>query len=201
MATRAERSLSSTTYVGEKRRWNFERFVSMQKKQHTILANLEADGLDNGINGLTKVRLLNEGIKTKELDVPKSQIMASATLCQDFDACVSLYKDFIELNAPSNPTFNISETRTFPKKKYNGKKPTQRQHKRGYDNDIEEEEVEDRYFDSKEYTELSDGQKLALRRKRDARGSGPNKKKSKHSHDKKIASMTSKMKTMSRNIS
>jgi hypothetical protein len=197
MATRAERTLSSTTYVGEKRRWNFERFVSVHKQQHTILANLEADGHHNGINGLTQVRLLNEGIKTKELDVPKSQIMASATLRQDFDACVSLYKDFIELNAPSNPTFNISETKTFTKKKYNGNR-TPRQ---GRDDDVEEEEVEDRYYDSKEYDKLRPGQKLALRRKRDARGGGPPAKRPKHGHDKKIASMKTKMDTMSRKIS
>eukprot|EP00978_Attheya_sp_CCMP212_P033949 scaffold139870_cov31-Attheya_sp.AAC.1 len=121
--------------------WNFEKFVSVHKKQHTILANLEADGTHNGINGLTQVRLLNQGIKTKELDVPKSQIMASATLRQDFDECVSLYKDFIELNnAPMNPTFNISETKPFVKKKPNHTKYPQRQHKRGHDDDGDEEE-------------------------------------------------------------
>eukprot|EP00978_Attheya_sp_CCMP212_P018789 scaffold51883_cov58-Attheya_sp.AAC.1 len=104
MATRAERTLDTTSYVGEKRRWNFEKFVSAHKnKQHPILANLQADGMHNGINGVTKVRLLNQGIKTKELDVPKSQIMASAVLRQDFDACTSLYKDFIEANATINP--------------------------------------------------------------------------------------------------
>eukprot|EP00978_Attheya_sp_CCMP212_P004010 scaffold8551_cov59-Attheya_sp.AAC.5 len=159
MATRAKRTLDSTTYVGEKRRWNFEKFVSVHKKQHTILANLEADGTHNGINGLTQVRLLNQGIKTKELDVPKSQIMASATLRQDFDACVSLYKDFIELNAPTNSTFNISETKTFVKKKPNNTKYPQRQHKRGHDDDGDDKEVEDQYYDSKEYSELTLGQK------------------------------------------
>eukprot|EP00978_Attheya_sp_CCMP212_P004880 scaffold10702_cov33-Attheya_sp.AAC.2 len=55
MATRAEWALDNTSYVGEKRRWHFEKFVrSAHKKQHTILANLQADGMHNGINGLTK---------------------------------------------------------------------------------------------------------------------------------------------------
>ena len=36
------------------------------------------------------------GIKTKVLDPVKTQIMASAALRNDFDACVNLYKDFIE---------------------------------------------------------------------------------------------------------
>eukprot|EP00978_Attheya_sp_CCMP212_P039980 scaffold213365_cov45-Attheya_sp.AAC.3 len=169
MTTRAERTLDSTTYIGEKRRWNFEKFGSVHrlKKQHTILANLEADGTRNGINGLTQVRLLNQGIKTKELDVPKSQIMASATLHQDFDACVSLYKDFIELNALTNPTFNISETKTFVKKKPNNNKYPQCQHKHGYDDDGDDEEVEDQYYDSKEYSELTPGQKRSLKKKQD----------------------------------
>eukprot|EP00978_Attheya_sp_CCMP212_P029565 scaffold105351_cov55-Attheya_sp.AAC.7 len=38
------------------------------------------------------------------------------------DACVSPYKDFLALNAPTNPTFNISETKTFVKKKPNNTK-------------------------------------------------------------------------------
>ena len=36
------------------------------------------------------------GIKTKLLDPVKTQIMANATLRNDFDVCVNLYKDFIE---------------------------------------------------------------------------------------------------------
>ena len=36
------------------------------------------------------------GIKTKVMDHVKTQIMVSATLRNDFDACVNLYKDFIE---------------------------------------------------------------------------------------------------------
>ena len=36
------------------------------------------------------------GINTKVMDTVKTQIMASATLRNDFDACVNLYKGFIE---------------------------------------------------------------------------------------------------------
>ena len=36
------------------------------------------------------------GIKTKVLDPVKTQIMASAMLRNLFDACVNIYKDFIE---------------------------------------------------------------------------------------------------------
>jgi hypothetical protein len=34
MATEAERSLDTTNYTGEKRRWNFEKCVRLQKEQH-----------------------------------------------------------------------------------------------------------------------------------------------------------------------
>eukprot|EP00978_Attheya_sp_CCMP212_P002399 scaffold4895_cov59-Attheya_sp.AAC.2 len=121
--------------------------------------------MHNGINGLTKVRLLNQGIKTKALDVPKSQIMASAALRQDFDACISLYKDCIEANTTINPTFNISEAQTTYKgKQKDGKYANKRGPKcRNDDDDPEEEDVEDRYYSSKEYDTLTKGQKFSLK--------------------------------------
>jgi hypothetical protein len=192
MATRAERTLENTSYVGEKRRWNFEKFVGMLKKQHTILDNLQADGMHNGINGLSKVRLLNQGIKTKELDVPKSQIMASAELRQDFDACISLYKDFIEAHATINPTFNVSETKTTgTRKAKDGKYPPRRGGpKRGSDyDDHDDEDVEDRYYSSKEYDKLTKNQKFLLKKKRDGRGGGPSKRSKTGGQDKRLASM------------
>ena len=33
----AEQKLNSTTYKGEGRRWDFERFVTIHQEQHTIL--------------------------------------------------------------------------------------------------------------------------------------------------------------------
>ena len=51
-----------------------------------------------------------DGIKTKELDSVKTQILASALLRNDFDSCVNLYKDFIsQMKSTSNqPELNIS---------------------------------------------------------------------------------------------
>jgi hypothetical protein len=48
-----------------------------------------------GIDQRSKVRHLIRGIKTKTLDTVKSQILSSATLWNDFDACVNLYQDYI----------------------------------------------------------------------------------------------------------
>ena len=48
------------------------------------------------INEHSKIRYLNDGIKNMKLDSVKSTILASATYCQHFDECVTLYKDFIK---------------------------------------------------------------------------------------------------------
>ena len=61
----------------------------MHKEQHSILIELMDQGYDR-IDDQSKVRLLNQGIKTKELDVPKTQILSTAVLCYDFDGAVSL---------------------------------------------------------------------------------------------------------------
>ena len=67
----------------------------MHVDQHAILTGLVEHGY-SGIDERSKLRHLMAGIKTKVLDPVKTQIMASATLRNDFDACVNLYKDFIE---------------------------------------------------------------------------------------------------------
>jgi hypothetical protein len=202
MASRAERTLETTSYAGEKRRWNFEKFVSMHKKQHTVLENLTEQGY-SGIDDRSKVRHLLAGIKTKELDAVKSQILSSAELRSDFDGCVSLYKTFIEQAAPNNPTFNISDTRTEKvggSNKWNrsnqGKKHN---NKRGRDDDDEDMEVEDRYYNSREYKKLKPPQREALRKlreKREAAGSGKPR-----GDSKKFAALSSKVADMDRNIS
>ena len=94
MSSRAEAKLKDTSYSGEKRWWNSENYVKTHVDQHAILTGLVKNGY-YGIGDRSKVRHLMYGIKTKVLDPVKTQIMASATLRNDFDACVNLYKDFI----------------------------------------------------------------------------------------------------------
>ena len=62
--------------------------------QHAILTGFVEHGY-SGIDDWSKVRHLMAFIKTKVLDPVKTRIMASATLRNDFDASVNLYKDFI----------------------------------------------------------------------------------------------------------
>ena len=95
MLSRVEAKLKDTSYSGEKRRWNFEKYVKRHVNQHTILTGL-VNHVYSGIDDRSKVRHLMAGIKTKVLDPVKTQIMASSTLRNYFDACVNIYKDFIE---------------------------------------------------------------------------------------------------------
>jgi hypothetical protein len=210
MASKAERILETTSYSGEKRRWNFEKYVSMHKEQHSILTELMDQGYA-GIDDRSKVRLLNQGIKTKELDVPKTQILSSAVLRSDFDGAVSLYKTFIEQMAPSNPTFQINETRTTynrndtnkwnrVKKSSDKKRSRDRDDDGGIDND-----VEDRYYSSQEYSAMPKSKRRGLKAKRAKRdGNGANsggKTQNATQSNAKMAALTSKLESMDRNIS
>ena len=51
---------------------------------------------------MSKVRHLMDSIKTKTLDAAKAQIMANADLRTYFNACVTLFKDFIAQERSAN---------------------------------------------------------------------------------------------------
>jgi hypothetical protein len=79
----------------------FEKLVLMHLKAHIILEGLVEHGYV-GIDERSKVRHLMESIKTKSLDAVKAQIMANAELRTDFNACVTLFKDFISQERSAN---------------------------------------------------------------------------------------------------
>ena len=71
-----------------------------------------------GINDGSKVRDSNTGIKTNALDSFKTRIMLDTTLRTGFEACVTLYKDFIrQSTALQNPTIGISARSVSKKRK------------------------------------------------------------------------------------
>ena len=53
MAAQAEQKLMNTTYCGETRRWNFERYITVHQEQHTILEGLMQHG-HTGIDECSK---------------------------------------------------------------------------------------------------------------------------------------------------
>jgi hypothetical protein len=101
MANEAEKTLSSSRYHAEGRTFNFEKLVLMHLKAHIILEGLVEYGYI-GIDERSKVRHLMDSIKTKALDAAKAQIMANADLRTDFNACVTLFKDFIAQERSAN---------------------------------------------------------------------------------------------------
>jgi len=114
MASKAENQLAKATYSGEKRRWNFERFVRAHIDAHSILEGLRAQQGHVGIDERSKVRLLLAGIKTRELDTVKARILSDTELRNDFAACVNLFQDFIgqRSSMAGGPEVNISAIKT-----------------------------------------------------------------------------------------
>ena len=181
MASTAERKLTSTVYSGEKKRWNFEKYVKVHMDQHQIIEGLVEHG-HAGIDSRSKTRWLLDGIKCEGLDVIKTQILANPTLRSDFTACVTLYKDFIgQKNAAENATLNVSVVgQEDPARGNLGKKRGAGGHQHGSSKAKGETTgIQDRYYSGLEYQKLSKAEKGELGQIREARGSfgtGKNKK-------------------------
>ena len=164
MSSRAENTLSTTTYNGEKRRWTFEKYVTVHKEQHTILIGLTEYGYA-GIDERTKVRKLLEGIKVEKLDVVKSQILSSPHLRTDFDACVDLFNQFIAQQQSFTRDVHLASMSTH--------QPTNVE-------SAPDMSVDDRYYNKEEYKKLTAAQKHGLKIKRSKRGHKPSPKKKQH---------------------
>jgi hypothetical protein len=193
MANVAESKLALAKYYGEKRRYNFESYISTLNEQFQILNNLRRYGYA-GIDEASKVRRLNSGIKTDKLDAPKAQIMSSRALQDSFDDSVGLYQDFIAQSRPQgdNTEFNVSYLeggggdggqarggRGRGGGRYNGRGGGRGGrggrggggrgggHKRKHAGNGGD--VQDRHYSPKEYAELSSDQKSQLKTLRTAR--------------------------------
>jgi hypothetical protein len=94
LATAVEDRLQSTRYSGDKRNFDFEKYVRTHTEQHFVLNGLMEHGY-SGIDEISKVRLLLAGITTSNFDVVKSHVLASPALKLSFEKSVELYKDFI----------------------------------------------------------------------------------------------------------
>ena len=169
MSSRKEAKLKDTSYSGEKRRWNFENYIKTHVDQHAILTGL-VERRYSGINDWSKVRHLMSVIKTKVLDPVKTQIMASAALRNDFDACVNLYKDFIEQSDNLGVRdSNISSVQS-DRNGATGKSGSAGGSGTNYDKIVSDNSVPDCYYNGEEYQSLNDAQKKGLKLKRAKRG-------------------------------
>jgi hypothetical protein len=161
MASSAETKLISTLYNGEKKRFTWENYVRIHTEQHSVLNGLKDYGYA-GIDDSSKVCHLLKGIKTTELDVCKTQVMASPYLRDDFAATFELYSTFIKQLKAENPQLNVSEV-SFARGKA-GKNSYGKRHSTGISN-VSNAAVDDRFFEKHEYNALTPDQKNTLRLK------------------------------------
>ena len=159
MSTRAESRFEKTMYSGEKRNWNFEKYVKVHANQHAILEGLVDYGYA-GIDEQSKVRHLLKGIRTDKLDTIKSTIMANVQYHSDFSACDNLFKTFLEQmeNKAGTPNLQVAAV-----------------HQGSNDHDADLS-VEDRYYKKSEYDQLTGVQKKGLKLKQEKRDHKPGRK-------------------------
>jgi hypothetical protein len=77
-------------------------------EQHSVLNRLK-DYSYTRIDDSSKVHHLLKDIKTTELDVYKTQVMASPSLRDNLASTVELYSTFIKQMKAENPQLNVSE--------------------------------------------------------------------------------------------
>jgi hypothetical protein len=103
MASAADTKLTGGLYNGETKRFTWETYVRIHTEQHSVLNGLKDYGY-TGTDDSSKVRHLLQVIKTTELDVCKTQVMASPFLRDDFAATVELYFNLHQGNEDREPT-------------------------------------------------------------------------------------------------
>jgi hypothetical protein len=161
MAAMAESKLATLQYAGEKKRWNWEKYVRAHSENHSILEGLVDQGY-SGIDERSKVRHLMEGIKTDDYDSVKGTILSSAALRNSFDDCVTLYTDFIaQKKTTQNVTFNVS---AFQADADDDEEEDGKTGKTGWTAPIQ-----DRYYNNEQYGLFNKAQKAKLHELRLAR--------------------------------
>jgi hypothetical protein len=95
-----------------------------------------------------------------ELDVCKTQVMASPSLRDHFAATVELYSTFIKKMKAENPQFNVSEV-SFARGKV-GKNSYGKRNSTGISK-VSNAAVDDRFFEKHEYNAITPDQKNTLR--------------------------------------
>jgi hypothetical protein len=143
MASAAETKLTGTLYNGEKKRFTWEMYVRIHTEKHSVLNGLK-DYDYAGIDDSSKVRHLMKGIKTTDVDVCNTQVMASPSLRDDFTSTVEFYSTFIKQTNAENPQLNVSEV-SFARGK-GGKNSFGKRGSSGISN-VSNTAVDDRFFE------------------------------------------------------
>jgi hypothetical protein len=108
MASEAGAKLGSVSYIGERKKWTWEKYVQIHPEQHAVLNGLTDYGY-SGIYNVTKVRKLMTGIKTDALDTVKAAVLAIPALRTNYPDVVTLYGDFINHKKIESASMNVSD--------------------------------------------------------------------------------------------
>jgi hypothetical protein len=111
---------------------------------------------------MTPLCHLLKGIKTTELDVCKTQVMASPSMRDDFTATVEIYSTFIKQMKAVNPQLNVSEV-SFARGRA-GKNSFGKRNSTGILK-VSNAAVDDRFFEKHEYHTLTPDHNNMLRLK------------------------------------
>ena len=76
-ATEAERKLQNSHYDGERKTWDWDKYVAFHREQHTIMENLTDYGYNSIDNG-TNVCYFLQGIKSTELQAVFNAVCAQS---------------------------------------------------------------------------------------------------------------------------
>ena len=116
-ASAAEMALQTSTYDGEKRAWNWEKYVACHVMYHIILTNLmeyRYQGLDPGL----KVRYLLNDIMCDRLSIAVAAVRAHPDRYEkDFDAVITFLSQYIDRKTPTLSVKVASITQTRPAKR------------------------------------------------------------------------------------
>jgi hypothetical protein len=161
LAAEAEAELMRLRYTGEKRRHNYDSYVNAHKRLHNVYNDLKEHGHE-GISEQTKVRKFTSGIHNRHLAFLKGQVLASPALRHNFEAVVTLYRDYI---SQSKALFTESDgmgvqVGAVATSATSGNK--RKVHDTNWD--TSDVEVELRHYSPDEYKRLTGPQKLKLKR-------------------------------------
>ena len=115
-AAEAEGKLQNSHYDGERKEWDWDKYVIIHKEQHAIMESLldyGCSGMDNG----TKVRHFLQGIKSPELDAAVNVVWVQPEKYgTDFDATMSYLGQMVTKNGLTKQSVCIAKMGSQPVK-------------------------------------------------------------------------------------
>jgi hypothetical protein len=161
LAAAAEAELDSLKYVGEKRRYNFEKYVNAHVSVFNVMEDLKEHGYQ-GIDKGTRVRRFLAGIHCRDLEHLKAQCVSNPALKEDFDGVVVVYKDYLKVIGLREPKDEDGAARIGAVEQ--GRPMS---YPKNVNWDTSDVKVDLRHHTSEEYAKLTGPQKLKLKRWRE----------------------------------